>query len=128
MITQTPLETVESLDEAFNRGDIEAVLDFYEEDAVMVVEPNRLATGKAEIRATYEWIFANIKGTATQEKTDVIETGDIALFTSKWNFTGTMLNGDSVSRESYASVILRRQADDKWRIVVDNGWGYAVLG
>jgi uncharacterized protein (TIGR02246 family) len=128
MTTQTPLETVELLDEAFNRGDIEAVLDFYEDDAVMVAEPNRLATGKAEIRAIYEWIFANIKGTATQEKTHVVETGDIALFTSKWNFTGTMLNGDSASRESYASVILRRQADSRWRIVVDNGWGYAVLG
>ena len=86
MTAQTPLETVELLDEAFNRGDIEAVLDFYEEDAVMVAEPNRLATGKAEIRATYEWIFANIKGTATQAKTHVIETGDIALFTSKWTF------------------------------------------
>lgn len=125
---QTPLETVELLDEAFNRRDIKAVLDFYEDDAVMVIEPNRLATGKAEIQATYEWIFANIKGTATQEKTHVIETGDIALFTSKWNFTGVMSNGDSASRESYASVILRRQAGGGWRIVVDNGWGYAVLG
>ena len=126
MTAQTPLETVELLDEAFNRSDIEAVLDFYEEDAVMVAEPNRLATGKAEIRATYEWIFANIRGTATQEKTHVIETDDIALFTSKWNFSGAMLNGDSVSRGS--SVILRRQTDGSWRIVVDNSWGPAVLG
>ena len=95
MTAQTPLETVELLDEAFNRSDIEAVLNFYEEDAVMVAEPNRLATGKAEIRATYEWVFANIRGTATQAKTHVIETDDIALFTSQWNFSGTMLNGDS---------------------------------
>ena len=57
MTSQTPLETVELLDEAFNRGEIEAVLDFYEEDAVVVGEPSRLATGKAEIRATYEWIL-----------------------------------------------------------------------
>ena len=128
MITQTPLEAVELLDEAFNRGDIEAVLDFYEDEAVIVAEPNRLVTGKAGIRATYEWIFANIKGTARQERTHVIETDDIALFTSKWSFAGTLLNGESASRESYASVVLRRQGDGRWRIVVDNSWGHAVLG
>jgi uncharacterized protein (TIGR02246 family) len=128
MITQTPLETIELLDEAFNRGDIEAILGFYEDEAVVVVEPNRLVTGKAGIRATYEWIFANIKGTAKQVKTHVIETGDIALFTSKWSFTGTLLSGESASRESYASVVLRRQDDGKWRIVVDNSWGHVVLG
>jgi uncharacterized protein (TIGR02246 family) len=127
MTAQTPSDTIESLDEAFNRGDLEAVLDFYEETAVMVVEPHRLATGKAEIRAAYEWIFANIKGTATQEKTHVIQTGDTALFSSKWNFKGVMVNGNSVSRESYASVVLRRQPDGGWRIVVDNSWGHAVL-
>ncbi len=89
MIARNPLETVEFLDAAYNRGDIEAVLDFYEDEAVMVAEPGRLATGKTEIRAVYEWIFANIKGSAKQEKTHVIEAGDIALFTSKWNFSGT---------------------------------------
>ncbi|HEU0143439.1 MAG TPA: nuclear transport factor 2 family protein [Nitrososphaera sp.] len=128
MITQTPLETIQLLDEAFNCADIEAVLGFYEDEAAIVAEPNRLVTGKAGIRATYEWIFANIKGTAKQEKTHVIETGDIALFTSKWSFTGTLLNGESASRESYASVVLRRQDDGGWRIVVDNSWGHAVLG
>jgi uncharacterized protein (TIGR02246 family) len=128
MLTPPPFETIELLDEAFNRGDLEAVLDFYEDEAVIVAEPNRLVTGKAGIRATYEWIFANVKGTARQEKMHVIETGDIALFTSKWSFTGTLLNGESASRESYASVVLRRQGDGRWRIVVDNSWGHAVLG
>lgn len=128
MTARTPLETVELLDEAFNRGDIDAVLDFYEETAVVVAEPGRMAKGKSEIRAVYEWIFAHIKGTAKQEKTHVIETGDIALFTSKWNFTGTTLDGESVSRESYASVILRKNSNGEWRVVIDNSWGTAVLG
>src|ERR671933_1277906 len=107
MITRSPLEAIELLDEAFNRGDLEAVLNFYEDEAVMVAEPGRLAAGKSEIRAVYEWIFANIRGVAKQEKTHVIETGDIALFTSKWSFSGTAPGVDSVSRESYATVILR---------------------
>jgi uncharacterized protein (TIGR02246 family) len=127
-MARSPLEIVELLDEAFNRGDIEAVLNFYEDGATMVVEPGRLAAGKAELRRVYEWIFSNIKGAAKQEKTHVIEAGDIALFTSKWSFSGMTLDGNSLSRESYASVIMRKQRDGEWRIVVDNSWGPAVLG
>ena len=124
----SPLETVEQLDEAFNRGDLEAILDFYEEGASVVLEPGRIAKGKDELRTAYEWILGNVKGVAKQEKTHVIEAGDIALFTSKWNYTGTAADGTTLSRESYASVILRKQADGNWRIVVDNSWGPAVLG
>jgi ketosteroid isomerase-like protein len=79
----TPHETITQLDEAFNRGELEAILNFYEEGAAMVLEPGRLATGKAELRRAYEWILANMKGIATQEKTHIIETGDLALFTSQ---------------------------------------------
>ena len=124
----SPLETVELLDEAFNRGDLEAILSFYEEGAIMVIEPGRLAAGKPELRRAYEWILNNLKGVARQEKTHVIETGDIALFTSKWNYSGTTSDGTQVSREAYASVILRQQTDGNWRIVMDNSWGPAVLG
>jgi uncharacterized protein (TIGR02246 family) len=127
MIARSPLEAVEQLDEAFNRGDMEAVLDFYEDAATVVLEPGRLATGKAALRQAFEVIFG-MKGIARQEKTHVIEAGDIALFTSKWNFSGTAPDGSLFSRDAYASVVLRKQADGGWRIVVDNSWGPAVLG
>lgn len=121
-----PLKVIELLDEAFNRGDVEAILGFYEDGAVVVVEPGRLATGKAELRGMFEWMVAN-KGVVRQEKTHVIEAGDIALFTSKWTFTGVGVDGRDISRESYASAVLRKGADGNWRLVVDNAWGPAVL-
>jgi len=128
MSAANPEELVQQLDQAFNRADIEAILEFYEQEAVMVIVPGRLARGKEELRKTFEWILRNLKGTAQQEKSHVIETGDLALFTSKWRFTGTTADGASVSRESYASVVMRRSPQGKWRIVVDNSWGPEVLG
>jgi uncharacterized protein (TIGR02246 family) len=127
MAQADPLKVVELLDEAFNCGDIEAILDFYEDGAVMVIEPGRLATGKDELRRTFEWMLTNIKGVAKQERTHVITAGDIALFLSKWSYTGASVDGAPFSRESYATVILRKGAEERWRIVVDNSWGLAVL-
>src|SRR5262249_33110251 len=125
MNARSPLEAIEQLDEAFNRGDLDAILGFYEDAAIMVVEPGRLAAGKAAMREVFEMILG-MGGTARQEKTHVIEAGDVALFTSKWNITGTAPDGSPISRESFSSVILRKQADGGWRIVVDNSWGPAV--
>lgn len=121
-----PLKVIELLDEAFNRGDVEAILGFYEDGAVVVVEPGKLATGKSELRRMFEWMVGN-KGVVRQDKTHVIEADDIALFTSKWTFTGVGADGREVSRESYASAVLRKGADGNWRLVVDNAWGPAVL-
>jgi|SRR5215204_613790 len=127
MMTQSPAEAVELLDEAFDRGDLEAVLDFYEDGAVLMAEQERLATGKEEIRAVYRWILANLKGAVRQGETYIIEAGDIALLTSKWNVSYMTSGGEFVSRESFASVIMRESPDGGWRIVVDNSWGHDVL-
>ncbi|HEY0428868.1 MAG TPA: nuclear transport factor 2 family protein [Pyrinomonadaceae bacterium] len=119
-------ETVEKLDEAFNRGDVEAVLEFYEDDAVVMIEPGRLARGKDEIRPAFEFIFG-LQGTAKQIKTSVIESGELALFLSKWTFSGTLPGGTSFTRESTATCVFRKSADGRWRCVIDNSYGVAVL-
>ncbi|HVG22284.1 MAG TPA: SgcJ/EcaC family oxidoreductase [Blastocatellia bacterium] len=119
-------ETVEEIDEAFNRGDVEAVLDFYEDGAVMVLEPGRLARGKDEMRRAFEAILG-LEGIAKQIKTSVIEADDIALFTSKWSFSGKAPDGTSFSRDSFATTVFRKQTDGKWRCVIDNSYGPAIL-
>jgi uncharacterized protein (TIGR02246 family) len=127
MNEKTPLQVIQELDEAFNCGDIDSILNFYEDDATIVIEPGRLATGKPELRRSFEWMFNNITGVAKQEKTHVIENGDLALFTSRWSLTGSTGEGTSIARESIATVILRKHPERGWRIVVDNSWGPAVL-
>jgi uncharacterized protein (TIGR02246 family) len=119
-------ETVEKMDEAFNRGDIETLLDFYEDDAVIVLEPGRLVRGKTALREAFQAILG-FEGVATQIKTSVIEAGELALFTSRWNFIGKSPDETPVSRDSVATCVFRKQLDGQWRCVVDNSYGPAIL-
>lgn len=49
-------------DTAFNNKDIKSVLSFYEENALLVIEPGRLAKGLSEISEFFEFAFKmNIK-------------------------------------------------------------------
>ncbi|MFP5262135.1 MAG: YybH family protein [Blastocatellia bacterium] len=126
MVNSSLEETVKEIDAAFNRGDVEAVLVFYEDGAAVVLEPGRLARGKDEIRRAFRGLLG-MGGVAAQIKTNVIEAGDIALFTSKWSFSGKAPDGTPFTRESFATSVFRKHRDGRWRCVIDNSYGPAIL-
>ncbi len=66
------------------------------DDAVLVMEPGRVAKGKAEIRDFFQFIFG-MEVKAKQIKTNILEVGDIALFTSRWIAEGRTPDGNSFS-------------------------------
>jgi uncharacterized protein (TIGR02246 family) len=119
-------EAVKNLDEAFDQADLQAVLAFYEEDAVLVVEPGRLARGRDELKTFFQRAFA-LGGKAVQLETHVIESGDLALFTSRWRFTGVAADGTSFQKDAIATSVFRKGEDGGWRLVIDNAYGPAVL-
>ena len=124
---KTPLAAVHELDIAFNQGDLDATLSFYEDNASIVIEPGKPAiTGKAGLREAFIRALA-LKGTATQLKINVIESGDLALFTSKWIFEWKSPEGMPMHRESFATTVFRRAKNGEWLIVIDNSFGLAVL-
>jgi ketosteroid isomerase-like protein len=82
MIIDSPEHPVELLDRAFNEGDLEAVLGFYEPAAVVVTEPGKLARGSEELRSFFERVMRP-GVSAKQLKTHVIEADEVALFLSR---------------------------------------------
>ena len=117
---------VRELDEAFARKDLNRVLSFYEFDAVVVIEPGRIARGREELSKLFEFLFT-LNGHAEQLQTHVIEAGEIALFTSRWRFKGITPDGKSFEKESVATSVFRRAQDGAWRMIIDNSHGPAVL-
>ena len=72
----SPLDTINNLTAAINRGDLEAMLKLFEEDAVLVVQalagqPRQIARGKVAIREAYAG-FDSLKPTLNRQVQEVI--------------------------------------------------------
>lgn len=99
----------------WNEGDVEGLLDLYEEDAVYVPVAGSTLTGRAAIREMLNQILpAGMKNELVL--VNLVETGDLALERTTW--TMTLPDGSTTSGRS--TVILRRQSDGGWRMIVDD--------
>ena len=121
-----PIETVNSLTDAINRGDLEAAVALYEPNAVLVAQPGQLARGSQEVREALGR-FVGLKPTLRSQVQQVVECEDIALYVGRWTLQGTDPAGRPVSMSGESSDVLRRQRDGRWLIVVDNPWGGGIL-
>ena len=83
MQSSTPAHAIELLDKAFNAGDIDTILRYYDEHAIVLAEPGVEARGPQAIRRLYTRA-AGSGVTVRQLQTHVLEADGIALFTSHY--------------------------------------------
>ena len=121
-----PIDTVNQLADALNRGDLESAVMLYEGEAVLVAQPGQVARGSAELRSALRR-FIDLKPRLTSQAQSVIEIDDVALYMGRWTLQGTDPGGQPVSMGGESTDILRRQPDGRWLIVIDNPWGGRVL-
>ena len=122
----TPIDTVNLLADALNRGDLEAALELYEPNAVLVAQPGQLARGSAQVRTALGG-FIGLKPTLRSQTQNVVEADDIALYMGRWTLQGTDPSGNAITIGGESSDVLRRQQDGRWLIAVDNPWGTQIL-
>jgi uncharacterized protein (TIGR02246 family) len=121
-----PASTVARLAEAINRGDLDGAATLYEKDAVLVVRPEQIARGRAQVRDALAGFIA-LKATLRTEAQQVIEAGEIALYVGRWSLRGTDPAGKPVAVSGESSDVLRRHKDGRWLIALDNPWGAQIL-
>ena len=122
----TPIDTVNELANALNRGDVEAALMLYEANAVLIAQPGRLARGPTELRAALKQ-FVALKPALRTQAQSVVEVDDIALYIGRWTLHGTDPSGQAIAMGGESSDVLRKQPDGRWLIAIDNPWGARVL-
>lgn len=123
----SPIDTVQNLLEAINKGELDMALSLYEPQAAFVVQPGKIERGRDAIRAALAG-FISLKPSLRGEATQVVEAGDTALYCSRWTLVGTSPDGNRVEMNGISSDVLRRQPDGRWLVAVDNPWGTSIVG
>ena len=105
--------------QAFNAGDIDALMALYEPEAAFVPEPGQLTTGVAGIREVLSG-FLSLKGNLERIKHTVVPAGDLALLHGEWVLRHTGDDGKPAEMPMRSSEVARRQADGSWLYAIDN--------
>ena len=112
---------IERWTKAFIAGDLDAIMEVYEDDAVFVMPSMEIvATGKAEIRAAWAGLLA----LGSVVSVDIIERhehidGNTAYAHQHGVLKGEM-GGEPVEIPFRATEVMRRGADGNWRYVIDH--------
>ena len=110
-------------EQAFNAGDIEALLALYEPDAALVPQPGAIAEGSAAIRESLRW-FLDRGGRISLETKLVLRVGDLAYLANRWALTGaTMPDGSPAELGATTAEVARLQPDGSWLHVIDTTGG-----
>lgn len=107
---------------AFNAGDLDALVALYEDDAVLIPQPGVVVRGKDQIGPALQQ-FLDLGGTISLDTKEVVEVGELAYLVNRWALTGTDPNGEPIDMGAVTAEVARRQPDGSWLYVIDNAWG-----
>ncbi len=108
--------------EAFNAGDLDQLMTYYEPECVLVSQPGQVVSGTDAIRQALQGLLA-LKGTMDLRVRRVLQAGDVALLVSDWTLAGKGPDGNPVSLAGTTTDVVRRQADGTWRYAIDSPLG-----
>jgi uncharacterized protein (TIGR02246 family) len=113
MPAQAPAEIHALFLDAFNRGDLEALVALYEPGAVLVVS-GQVSVGHDAIREAYQHMLAR-RGQMQLETRSVVQSGvGLAVLHAGWTLSGSGSTARGISTE-----VVRRQPDGTWLFLID---------
>ncbi|CAF1717896.1 hypothetical protein NRS6084_00058 [Bacillus subtilis] len=122
-------DIISACDLAIQNEDFDTLMNYYSEDAVLVVKPGMIARGKEEIKKAFITIanYFNHHIVPTQGKMILLEAGDTVLVLSQ-----TLLDSDKkdseYAMERRATYVLKKNAQGEWLCVIDNSYGTDLIG
>ena len=127
-MNETIVQQIAKADQAIKEERFDDLMEFYTEDAVLVVRPGVEAHGKEAIKAAFVKIAAYFQNSIvpTQGKMVMLEGGDTVLVLSQ-----TLLDADNKENSGYSmdrrATYVFRLVDGQWKCAIDNSYGTTLL-
>lgn len=115
-------------DKAIKEERFDDLMDFYTDDAVLVVKPGMEVHGKKAIKAAFVKIAEYFKNSVipTQGNMVMLEAGDTVLVLSQ-----ILLDADNKSESEYSmdrrATYVYKNVNGKWLCAIDNSYGTTLL-
>jgi ketosteroid isomerase-like protein len=103
---------------AFNTGDVATILNMYDTSGIIVPEPGKPVSGKAQFEDSIKAILA-ITGTMEIKTVYCMQTGNLAIGRSEWNIT----DGEEVKISAKGIELMKQSEDGTWKILIDHAFG-----
>src|SRR5579885_1536339 len=107
MVTR-PEDIYPALSEAYNAGDLEALLSLYDPKAVFVIKPGRVTESPSELHSAMQRLVT-LRGRLTVNPRTFIRSDDLVLVLGTFTLCGRREDGTPFERTSKFTDVLRRQ-------------------
>ena len=123
---QKVYNVIVNMTNAFIKKDIDGVLATYEDNAIVMFEPQKPVTGKDNLRMAFTQ-FVTMNPIFTYSGHEVYISGDIATHIAPWKMMGQLPDGTKVEQSGLSIAVLRKQADGNWLMIQDNPNGQFLM-
>ena len=119
---------IEACDRAISQEDYATLMEYYAEDATLVVKPGMAVSGKENIRKAFIAIadFFQHRLVVTQGRMEIIEGGDNALVIMETHLDIPLAESGTTQVTRRATYVFRQQSG-RWLCTVDNSYGTDLL-
>jgi ketosteroid isomerase-like protein len=108
--------------EALNAGNLDALMNLYESEAVLKPQPGQAVQGRSSIRDALG-AFIDMKAQISLSPKTLGQAGDLALTSSRWELKGVGPDGTPVQMTGHSVEVARKQPDGTWLFAIDTPWG-----
>ena len=123
-------QAIEAADKAITGEDFDALMEFYADEAILVIKPGLVAKGKEQIRKAFIAIAEHFGHNLVvkQGEMQVVQGGNTALVIMETILETIGPTGLLSRTTRRATYVFREEQNGAWLCVIDNSYGTDLLG